>query len=525
MRQRWIAWLILAAGMLICRAAFLESVVYNIDEAEYGVAARGLDHGLLPGVDFLGSNKTPGIVFLYGALFHLFGSSLIVTRVAYILMLVVEGGLLVELAIRLWGATAAIPAALLFWMVANSFDIPPDMIPLNTEGAAMLVAVLAVWLAWWRPKDIRAVLGSGAALGLSVLFRQSSVFFILPVFSVLMLAPGQRVKRSVMLATGALTVWAPVLAVYGAKHGLGWAWDSWVRYPLEYAGDTGINGFAARLAYMASEFGFQLMVPVALAIYGAVLLIRHGRKEQFVLLGSLLLGSFLALCTGSRFFGHYWVQMYPIVVLSAVSAWQCMAQGTKRTKLLLTSLALVAGLVALTHYNTWRTWDRYAPPRGISFFRLGVENDEVKLGAFAKEHTSPDEKICVWGYCPQIYWYAERLPAVRDFICHYVVGYSPGVSNLVMGQSERRLGHPRAVQMFLEDLERNRPKYIFDLTPVKRYTFAFTYYPMSSSPLVADYVLANYVPDSRIGEAEIYRRRTPADTLQPGSSDLEPAEE
>ncbi|MCX6600438.1 MAG: hypothetical protein NT025_02615, partial [bacterium] len=94
MKPRALAWLILVVGMIWCRAAFVEDVFLNIDEAEYAVAADGLGHGWLPGVDLLGSTKPPGIVLLYKLLFLLFGRSIAVVHAAHIVILIAAGVLL-----------------------------------------------------------------------------------------------------------------------------------------------------------------------------------------------------------------------------------------------------------------------------------------------------------------------------------------------------------------------------------------------------------------------------------------------
>ena len=74
MKGRAGAWLIIIIGMIICRGMYLDNVIYNVDEAEYAVAADVLTSGGLPSVDLLGSTKPPGIAGLYYLLFELFGS-------------------------------------------------------------------------------------------------------------------------------------------------------------------------------------------------------------------------------------------------------------------------------------------------------------------------------------------------------------------------------------------------------------------------------------------------------------------
>jgi len=173
MKRRLPAWILLAVGMIICRALYLENVIYNIDEAEYAVAADAMNHHWLPGADLLGSTKPPGIAVLFNLLFHVFGRSMIVIHVAHLVMMIVMGALTVELAAKLWGQRAILPSALLFWIVANSFNNPSEMIALNVETPAVLLGLAAMLIAlsrsrrWWIP------VVTGALLGLAAMFRQS----------------------------------------------------------------------------------------------------------------------------------------------------------------------------------------------------------------------------------------------------------------------------------------------------------------------------------------------------------------
>ena len=78
-------------------------------------------------------------------------------------------------------------------------------------------------------------------------------------------------------------------------------------------------------------------------------------------------------------------------------------------------------------------------------------------------------------------------------------------------RAPRAYGHPLAEKMFVADLEKNRPKYFFDLSPVDNYTFTFSQYPWTSYPEISAYINLYYIQDGRIGRVPVYRRRTDLD--------------
>ena len=519
MKQRALAWLILIAGMIWCRAAFVEDVILNIDEAEYAVAADALDRGWLPGVDLLGSTKPPGIVFLYKLLFLIFGRSMSVIHAAHIVLLVVTGILLVELAIALWNRSAAIPAAVLFWMTANSYNVPHEIAAMNVEPPGIMLVAAGLLLAWKKAHSSLAVLAAGVSLGLAVMFRQSMAVFLLPMGAALFLQGERRLPVWLSLAAGIFLPWIPLFVVYAAAGGLAWAWDSWVRYPFTYATDPGLRGFLTGAYYSTTDFWIQALIPSVMAVGGIALLWRDRRNIRSLFLVWLGVASLIALCAGSRFFGHYWIQLFPVVSLLGVASWLVLVQGARRMRWLLTAALLIGGAVAVVHFPAWRYWDPFAPPRGLSFYRVGAEAAELPVADFVKKNTSPEETIAVWGYAPQIYYFAHRLPAVRDYMCHYVTGYSAGTFEPTIERAVRSEGHPQAEQMFIADLERRQPKYVFDLWLIDDYTFTFMLYPVSGYTDLAAYLRANYLPEREINRVLVYRRRTAADTWWPTAQD------
>jgi hypothetical protein len=512
--RRAIAWLIIIAGTIACRVLYLEDVIYNIDEAEYAVAADGLDHGWLPGVDLLGSTKPPGIAVLYDLIFHVFGRSMAPVRIAQLVLTILAGFFTIEVAGRLWGTVAPIPAALFYWMVANAFSLPEELLSLSVETPGLVFAMIAVLIPLWR-QSTAAWIVAGLSLGLALVFRQSFLPFALPMLAV---AGSRRetVRAAIWLAVGALLVWVPLLTPYMLRGALGWCWDSWVRYPLTYSGDLGIGGFISAFVLNFEDFAVQAPVPLAGAIAGVYVLWqeRKPRTRRFML--ALGIASLLALCAGSRFYGHYFIQTFPAFALLSTAALFALWQRNWMFKSAAV-LATLAGIwMAAQHFPNWREQAHGAPPRGVSFYALTRDQLELKLGEFAREHTTPDETVLVWGYCPQIYYHAHRLPGVRDYLCHYVTGYSPSAFDPHAQRAPRPYGHPRAEAMFVEDLKQRKPKFVFDLVQITEYEFTFYQYSLHDYPRIRDYLLQNYLPDRAFGDALVYRRREPDEAaIQP----------
>ena len=491
MNRRTGAWLIVVIGMIVCRGMFLHDVFYNIDEAEYAVAADALKQGELPGVDLLGSTKPPGIAVLYLGLFELFGRSLTVIHAASLVLMILMGWIVVETAFRLWGEKAFIPASLLFLMTANSFSLPSEMIALNVEIPGMTLAAGGLLLSL-RAKTALSWFFAGMLFGLAILMRQSSLFFLLPMEVLLWYQTEHRIRSTIVARVGALVPWIIVLTVYAVHNGLGWAYDSWVRYPAVYASDVGVAGFFEALWMNMWEFIQHSFVPLGLAAAGKLIIIRNESRQKTVLLLSLALASFLALASGSRFFGHYFVQIMPVIALLGVPAWLWLEVKKKWGIQFLYGIAAVGLLMALSHFPTWKYWDTNASREGIPMESLTSSHLEFPIAKYIKENSIPEDRLAVWGYCPQIYFLAGRLPAVRDYMCHYITGYSIGSFNPFTSKPIRAHGHPDAEAMFLSDLQEQMPRYIVDLSRAYSYDYTFLHQPLEDYPQLNDFVADNY---------------------------------
>lgn len=486
----WAVWAVFSTGFLVCRWGLFDPVFYNVDEAEYAVGAQALSQGLLPGLDLIGSTKPPAIVFLYWSVFAVLGESLLVIQVTGIVLWFIALALTMRLGQRLLPDVPVWASALSFFLLANSFGPPRDLHALNVELPGV-VFTLASLLLLTRVRLNRTLMVAGTLLGIAVMFRQSLVFFAIP--AMILLLP-LRTREVVPFAAGVVLPWLVLLIPYMQRDGLGWAYESWVRFPMMYAGDTGIAGFLLAAWYTTIEIIRQAVVPFLLAFAGIYLAFKA--RNRVIL--AMLIASALAVSSGSRFFEHYYIQALPVLaLLAALSAIELVKRGGWIERGVKASLA-VGAIMAILHFPLWRIWDPSAPPKGVSAESLDLGGLEIELAEFAAQQSFPNERIFVWGYCPQIYFHSKRTPAVRDFLCEYVTGYSP------FSTSPRPYARPDAMEMMIEDLKKNQPKLIFDLSFVEYYPYSFTRYPLSNYPHLADYIRTNYHPAAQAGPVPIY---------------------
>ncbi|MBK6909553.1 MAG: glycosyltransferase family 39 protein [bacterium] len=486
----WYPFLAAVVGFIVCRAALLEPIFFNIDEAEYAVAAQALPHGLWPGAELVGSTKPPAIVYLYAAIFAVFGESLLAVQCIGLALWIAMLYLTMRIGAGLLPDLPAWLVAVAFFLFANSFGHPRDMQALNVELPGTVCVALGFWLLI-RGENKARFCYAGVLLGLASMFRQS---FALYLFAFLVFVPQPRRSGALQIVIGVAVPWILLFTAYAGTGRLTAALDSWFRYPFVYAGDTGLAGFVEAAWYNTLDlvkqgFVIWLLLPVGL-------LVLWKRRAWTILL--LLLCAAATIAVGSRFSPHYYIQALPFLALaSALAAGVLFVLGPRWSLFMRTALTIGCAL-ALLHFPFWRFWDDLAPPNGLSPETLDGNALEQELAGFAAGQTSSADRIFVWGYCPQIYFHAQRLPAVRDYLCHYVTGYSAATSN------PRPYARADAEAMLIADLAQHKPALIFDISAVEFYPYSFHSYPITRYADLTAFIRANYQPVAQVGSTAIY---------------------
>jgi hypothetical protein len=220
-----------------------------------------------------------------------------------------------------------------------------------------------------------------------------------------------------------------------------------------------------------------------------------GLRRPSVLAGWLVV-SFASALSGGHFFGHYFIQLVPpLAVLAARELDRAWARPWVRVATAaLTALPALGFFVIAVLYEPV-TEQVAAPP------------DPEYRGAVAwvRAHTSPNERIFVWGMFPTMYLYAERLPASR------FVGFLRGVERDRGAPPETGWDvGPEVWPALVEDFAAHPPAVVADTSTADFMHFAK--YPMTRFPAVAELIVRGYEVASVVDGVTLYvpRRRPDA---------------
>lgn len=193
-----------------------------------------------------------------------------------------------------------------------------------------------------------------------------------------------------------------------------------------------------------------------------------------------LAASAVGVAAGTRFFGHYFLQLLPPLVLLGVAG---VARGALR----------------------WRTVAGYAALSATVFLYLAATWPQVRLdhirgvAATVRAETRPGEPLLVWGMNPAVYYFAERPPATRFLTAGFLTNFAGGRPDSQVGEA---YAVPGSWAQFTEDLTRTRPELVIDDSGNAAYR-------PERIPRFDQFLKAHYRELERQGSTVIYRRIDP----------------
>jgi 4-amino-4-deoxy-L-arabinose transferase-like glycosyltransferase len=192
----------------------------------------------------------------------------------------------------------------------------------------------------------------------------------------------------------------------------------------------------------------------------------------------------LSVAIGLRFFGHYYLQLVPpLVLLAAIALSRASARAVRFT----IALALVSGLMFSA--------------AGYFLKPFGPEPQYRSVSRYIETHSDIDDRVLVWGNVPEIYWASDRLPATRYLTTNsFLAGTQPGRSET---------GTPADLdekmwKWFYRDLEAHPPRYIVDSAPAEVRDADRS--PISEFPRLRRYVRSHYHLIRTIDGFHLYER-------------------
>ncbi|HKW58571.1 MAG TPA: glycosyltransferase family 39 protein [Candidatus Dormibacteraeota bacterium] len=452
------------------------------DEAIYGSIAvlMNMGGGLYGagGVD----NKPPGVFWVYAVTFRLFGDyQMTAVHAAGFLAMAATCILLYLIARDLAGQGAGVLAALFYGVLTAAGN--PRLLATNTEVLMMLPLTASVLFTLRRRWT-----WAGALLVAAGAFRQSAAVNVLLVAAaVFWLEPRERRLRALLsLAAGAAVALAIVAAVLVLTSSLAGFWRWTIQTLVGYAS---VNWTPAFVWMRARDSILPFVVDNAVLWIAAIALATRWRnldaavRSMFLWLVVAMLGSL----AGGHLSWHYFIQaMGPLAVLAALAF---VRFRPRRGVVLAAATAIAVPVVA------WWVFDVTADPLTYDFASPVPQHEAV--AAYVATHTSPSDRVFIWGDWPAVYVESDRVMASR--FPGFLRGFARG-SDVPPDNWDTA---PDVWPLLQSDLEAHPPALIVD-TAAAGWS-DFEKYQLRDYPIWA-FVAANYHQVAVVDGVVIYAR-------------------
>jgi hypothetical protein len=415
----------------------LLNVPLERDEGEYAYAGQLILHGIAP-YRVAANMKFPGIYAIYAGIMALFGQTIAGIHLGFLLWNAATTILIFLLGRRLFGVSAGAASASTYAVLSLGSGVF-GMEAHATHFVVLPVLAALLLLLKSRPQVFLA----GLLFSIGMLIKQHGGVFV--VFGALHLFFRTRVvdREKLFFAAGVampLAVTAVMLWIAGVFPKF-WFWT--FTYAREYLLETPIRiGTELFMSIFPQVVGPNFFLWIFASV-GLLLIWTQPDRTTAVLITSLSLFSFLAVCPGLLFRGHYFVLMLPAVALLTAAGFQTVEHHAGR--FIATSLFTAALLFPI--YQQRDLFFRMTPDEVCR--RLYWPNpfpEALEIGNHLREHSSPTDRIAVIGSEPEIYFYSNRRGATS-----YVYTY---------GLMEPQ---PFALTMqneMIHEIESSRPEYV-----------------------------------------------------------------
>lgn len=276
---------------------------------------------------------------------------------------------------------------------------------------------------------------------------------------------------------------------------------------------------------------------------------QYWQKVFFLFLWFILLC--FAVSLGGRMFYHYYLFLFaplPLLAASGIKQFELLQVEQGKNK---SSRVRLPFLLFVRRHMVHFIW---VPT--LVFFVEGALNYSSKpekldqLISYIQNNTQEADRIYVWGYMPQIYFFSRRLPSTVYFWAEFLAGSSPGTpameyvratgqaldvttllqkdfdpQALELAESKsfllqnlpsrigdhdlltveeilQKITHPYWRKVFTDFLK-SPPKLFIDTAPLNRY--AFGHYPIQNYELLKRFVADNYKLVGTIDGTNVYQ--------------------
>ncbi len=491
--------------VLLLRIPTLYTSIIDIDESQYGEFAVKVVDGMAPYASSIGE-KPPLMYYYYIWIFKAFGKNNYSMVHAVTILWVMASAYVLFLIGRLrYNESVGFIAALFYAVFSTTHE--PKIISTNGETLMTLPLVLGIYFFSLYEQRVHDNKNSktlywiglaGVFTGLGFLFRHQAgmqigflgIYFLLRyvIFDPKVRSTIDYVKRLLQGAFLGISFLLP----FGAA--------CWIMYALGVLDKFLYWNFTFNFKYIGAGanllpvFNGLIRLPIFIAFtfpawYYAVKGIMKGipflfrsirerrvdmESSKYLFLTLWLILSAVPVFLGSRFYSHYFIQLFPpLFLLGAVGAFYTLeklkekASQNKEYWLLSRKLTVVIGLYAIffliprVNADYTKVMIKKVSPGDA---RLGVYPEQKAVGEYIKRKTEVNDTIFVWGFATPIYVYADRACGSRFSWADFLSGRIPGLPTGGKYKKENTDSYivSGSWEEFCDDFIRYQPVYFVD---------------------------------------------------------------
>ncbi len=456
LRRFLYAGLILLVLLAVAVRLRLLALPLERDEGEFAYQGQLILQGIPP-FKLAFNMKMPGIYAAYAAIMAVFGQSPSGIHLGFLMVNLATLALLFLLARRLL-EPLAVPVCCAAYVLLS---ISPAVLGLDGHATNLVVlCALGGLLLLLRARPTvhpLLLLTSGILFGLSFMCKQPGLYFGMFAAALLMRdaiaarpVSWLRCARNLMLLSLGMALPLALASFVLWRAGTFerfWFWT--FRYAQIYAGFQSLSYGADRLReYFASGCERWFFLAGAMGLISIIW--RKADAERQFFFAGLFFCSFLGTAAGLNFSKHYFVLMLPVTCLLAGDLFAWLVKAVRQTGNPMLRAIPVAFLIALCAGMLWQNravWFELPMAQACKeMFQAEGFVECEEMGNYIRTHSSPEDRLAVFGSEPEIYFYAQR---------HSVSGY------IYMYDLARVQPHAEAMRReFMDDVEKLKPRFL-----------------------------------------------------------------
>jgi 4-amino-4-deoxy-L-arabinose transferase-like glycosyltransferase len=371
--------------------------------------------------------KLPGIYVVYALIMTLFGQTHTGIHLGLLIFNAATIFAVFLLAKKFFGSIAAVAAGGAYAVLSMTAQV--NGLWANAEHFVVLPALVGLLLICKADDKIGYVrlLAGGLLFGLAFIIKQHGIFF--PMFGALYLfysglrnKPIKWIKviiTQIIFAAGVVTPFVLVCFFFWRNGTFDKFWFWTFTYARGYATAVPLDhawGLFIWPAGIMLEEGFPIWFLSIIGLFAVTVIKRYRRWA--VLAAGFFVFSFLAVCPGFYFRGHYFIFLLPAAAILAGAGLASIDVLFQRIAPVILRVFIIGaiglGAVGYSLYQQ-RAYLFDNPPDVVCRTVYGTNPfpESLRIAEFIRNNTGPNDTVAVVGSEPQIYFYSGRRSATR----------------------------------------------------------------------------------------------------------------